>query len=66
MVVDSQFTLYLYDFAKLRHEVIQKNKVLLDFRLNAVVELNLIKDSRYFDHALVKQEDHSFFLSDSE
>ena len=54
MVIDNNFTLYLYDFSKLRHEVIQKNRVLLDFRQSAVVELNLITDSRYFDHALVK------------
>jgi hypothetical protein len=50
MVVDSELTLYLYDFAKLRHEVQQKNKVLLDPRDSAVVELNLIRDSKYFDH----------------
>ena len=66
MVIDNNFTLYLYDFSKLRHEVIQKNRVLLDFRQSAVVELNLITDSRYFDHALVKQEDLSSLLTDHE
>lgn len=66
MVIDNELTLYLYDFAKLRHEVQQKNRVLLDYSESAVVELNLARDARYFDHSLLKQEDQHVFLNDNE
>lgn len=57
MIVDSELTLYLYDFARLRHDILDKNKVMQDFSESAIVELSLIKDSRYFDHALLKPDD---------
>lgn len=65
MVVDSELTLYLFDLEKVRSEV-QKSKEALSYRSAAVVELNLIQDCKYFDHALLKQEDHHNFLYDAD
>lgn len=58
--------MYLYDLTKLKHEISAHNNERMNHSDFALIKLNLIGNSRFFENNLVKHEDHSNIFNDAE
>jgi hypothetical protein len=64
IVVDKELTMFLFDYAKLKHEIGVKGNQNLDHREHALAEINLIENCRYFEHSFIKQEETNSMIND--
>lgn len=70
LLVDKNLQVYLYDMTKLRHEVSTAAASNTALRLSAndlsmLKSYNLLSDGKFFDHQLVKHEDHLNIFSEA-
>jgi hypothetical protein len=66
LIVDTDLNIYVYDQTKLKHEVSSHNQQFMNHRDLSLVKLNLIKDCRYFEHSMTKQEEGNSMLNEPE
>ncbi|CDW82512.1 wd g-beta repeat-containing protein [Stylonychia lemnae] len=66
IVVNQDLDCCIFDLKRLRNEVQSHHSQKLNPHQFALVQMNLFENSRFFDHNLVKHEDHQNIFNDAE